>query len=291
MAKLKCFVIMPFAGQFDPVFAMVQQIVGQALPGENIECLWLKDVHAAGKITDDILHNIGDAAFCVADITGNNPNVMWETGYAMALDKPTILIGQSLTTMPFDLQVHRVLPYAIDQLNEFGERLKKSIEQTLARYNIELSYLPKKGKFHPGKNIAVTGSMNADPSRLNHRLPAILEPYLSLENTWFCGSNGLTDDAAIQFLLERDQHVVAIGYNRFDASRRVREWIKEGRLHFLDGSVESIPAGFTGPSSRDVLFALRADLVVLMWDGTSRGTLALIEYFQSKGINLLIGFI
>jgi hypothetical protein len=288
---MKCFVIMPFAEQFDPVFAIVQQTVARTLPSENIECVWLKDVHAAGKITDDILHSIGDASFCVADITGNNPNVMWETGYAMALDKPTILIAQDLAAMPFDLQVHRVLPYAIDHLNELGDRLKKSIEQTLARYDLKPSYFLKQAGYCAEKNIAVTGSMNADPQRLNHRLPGILEPYLSRETTWYCGSNGLTDDLAIRYLLDRDQRVVAIGYNRFDASRRVREWMGEGRLHFLDASVESVPTGFTGPSPRDILFAMRADLVVLMWDGASRGTLELIEYFKSKAKNLLIGFI
>src|ERR1700730_12701180 len=111
---MKCLVLMPFRSDFDSVFACVRAAASGALGSGTIECYWLKDVYAAGRITEDILQGLKDATLCVADLTENKPNVMWETGYAMALGKPTILIGQSVETIPFDLKNHRILEYQID---------------------------------------------------------------------------------------------------------------------------------------------------------------------------------
>src|SRR5207248_2647140 len=85
MTAMQCLVIMPFGEAFDPVFRAVRNTVAGAVPGQPIDCYWLKDVHAAGRITDDIVAGIQKAALCVSDVTRSNPNVMWETGYAMAL--------------------------------------------------------------------------------------------------------------------------------------------------------------------------------------------------------------
>jgi nucleoside 2-deoxyribosyltransferase len=133
---MDCLAIMPFASDFDAVFAIIKVAVSNALPDEKIQCTWLKDTLAAGRITDDILNGIQHSAFCIADVSGNNPNVMWETGYAMALGKPTILIGQSVDALPFDLKIHRVLPYKLAQLDGLADSLAKAVRETLARYEL-----------------------------------------------------------------------------------------------------------------------------------------------------------
>ena len=79
MTAMQCLVIMPFGEAFDPVFRAVRNTVAGAVPGQPIDCYWLKDVHAAGRITDDIVAGIQKAALCVSDVTRSNPNVMWET--------------------------------------------------------------------------------------------------------------------------------------------------------------------------------------------------------------------
>jgi hypothetical protein len=47
----------------------------------------------------------------------------------------------------------------------------------------------------------------------------------------------------------------------------------------------------TGPTERDIFFASRADLVVLFWDGKSKGTARVIDFFQRNMNNVLIGFV
>lgn len=291
MTQMKCFVIMPYQDPFSQVFKAVKEIAIRALLGEAIDCYWLKDIHAAGKITDDIYKGLHEAAFCIADVTGNNPNVMWETGYAMALGKPTILIGQCLESMPFDLKVHRVTTYRLDALGELAEPLSKAIQQTLAQYELKPdSHAPASAK-GTSLVISVTGSMHADRARAQRRIETLLRPYLVPETMWYCGSNGTADESALEYLLANEQRVIAVAYHRYDFSEGARRLVQEGKVQFIDASLESLPKRLAGPSERDIFLCMKSDLVVLFWDGKSQGTETLIRYFEANGKNLLVGFI
>ncbi|MBN1420435.1 MAG: hypothetical protein JXP34_16780 [Planctomycetes bacterium] len=290
---MKCFVIMPFAEAFDTVFEAVKDVATTAVPGTSVECYWLKDIQAAGRITDDILRGLNEAAFCIADVSGHNPNVMWETGYAMALGKPTILIGQDIDALPFDLKSHRVLEYSSGSEGQLCHKLGEAIRQTLSRYELKSSgaaALPE-AKTLEQKTVAVTGTMAANEAVALRRVQQTLTPYLSAGTSWLVGSVGTIDVVATQFLLERNQSVTAVGYHRFDCSPELRGLVTRGSLGFLDASVEPIPKGVAGPNARDTLFCMKSDLVVLFWDGQSVGTKTMVEYFRSQGMATLLGFL
>jgi hypothetical protein len=291
MSNMQCLVIMPFKAEFDPVYQALQATVAAAVPGQPINCYWLKDVYAAGRITDDILDSIHKAALCVADLTNSNPNVMWETGYAMALGKPTVLISQHVETLPFDLKVHRVLPYQQNALEAFVPLLSKAVNQTLARYDLKVSTKAERREHLTTPVIAVTGSNLADPARVHRRVETLLRPYLALQPLWYCGTGGNVDEAVLDYLLKQKQRAIAVGYHRFHFTAKVRQLVEEDKIQYLDASVETIPRGLKGPSARDILFASRADLLVLFWNGESKGTAKLIEFFQSNMNNVLIGYV
>lgn len=290
---MKCFVIMPFAAAFDSVFEVVKDVATSTLADRPFEVFWLKDVQAAGRITDDIVHGLTEAAFCISDLTGHNPNVMWETGYAMALGKPTILIAQDIDSLPFDLKSHRVLTYTPKALDGFRERLEKSICDTLARYQLRstgATHLSAAPRAHE-RTIAVTGTMSANESATCRRIEEILGPFLSENARWLTGSVGNVDIQTIRFLLDRKQRVSAVGYHRFDCAAEVRKLIETRVLNFVDASVEARPKRMTGPTERDVLFCARSDLVILFWDGESKGTRELVRYFQDQGVSTLLAFV
>jgi hypothetical protein len=291
---MKCFVIMPFGEPFDPIYRVVKDVAHRAVQDQDFVCYWLKDVHAAGRITDDILQGLKEATFCIADVTGHNPNVMWETGFAMALGKPTILMGQQLQSLPFDLHSHRVIGYSADDLPECEPRLLKAIQETLSRYELKGSKVaaPPAGSQVKHRTIAVTGTMNANEAVVCQRIPQVLTPYLSPNTNWLVGSVGGVDVAVIQFLLEHKQTVTAVGYNRFDyAMEKLRPPIEDGRLAFLDGSIQPVPKKMTGPSRREILFCIKSDLVILFWDGLSPGTQEMIQYYREQATNHLLVFI
>jgi hypothetical protein len=60
----------------------------------------------SGGILDRIFNQISKADAIIADMTGRNPNVFYEVGYAHALGKVVLLLTQNVDDIPFDLK-HR----------------------------------------------------------------------------------------------------------------------------------------------------------------------------------------
>jgi hypothetical protein len=82
---------------------------------------------------DRMFNQISRADVVVADMTGRNPNVFYEVGYAHALGKVTLLLTQNVDDIPFDLKhrQHTVYSGSIDVLRrELGERLRWAIVES-----------------------------------------------------------------------------------------------------------------------------------------------------------------
>lgn len=290
MPNPKCFVIIPFAAEFDAVYQTVKAAVETAVYGQPIHCYSLKEVCHAGRISDDILASIRESSLCVSDVTGTNPNVMLETGFALALDRPTVLIGRDIENLPFDLKDHRVQPYQRETLDALVPRLQQAIRETIARYDLGGTSGQPDLTSAGGPTIAVTGSMEADSARVRRRCEVLLAPYLGRDALWLVGSAGVTDEAAAEYLVDRNERVVAVGYHRLDLSGGIHSLVQSGEIGFQDGSVEEVPLGIEGASVRDIVFCIRANLVVLLWNGSSAGTEKLMHFFQAQGKSVLLGF-
>jgi hypothetical protein len=131
---VNCFVIMPFDHDFDDVYTAIKVSVAsvQACPHVQIQCSRLDEVRPAGRITNRLLEAIQVATFCVADLSGSKPNVMWEVGYAMALSKPMVIVTQHLADLPFDLKDMQSIQYDRKNLSKtLADRLRKTIIDTL----------------------------------------------------------------------------------------------------------------------------------------------------------------
>ncbi len=61
---------------------------------------------------DDIRTSIESADLIIADLTGKNANVFYEVGICHAIEKPVLLLAQSMDDVPFDLRHRRVLLYS-----------------------------------------------------------------------------------------------------------------------------------------------------------------------------------
>lgn len=106
-----CFVMMPFADPLGAYYASVYQ--------PAIEKAKLKPVRAdaeifgTGKIIDQIWTGINSARVLVAELTGRNPNVLYELGLAHALRKPVVLVSSNEGDVPFDVRHVRVIYYNV----------------------------------------------------------------------------------------------------------------------------------------------------------------------------------
>jgi hypothetical protein len=100
---------MPFKEELNPVLDAIREAVDRA--SEGLRCVRLDDLRHAGRITDDLARAIESAKVCIADLSGMNPNVMWEIGFAMSREKPMILLAQETDNLPFDIRDFRIIRY------------------------------------------------------------------------------------------------------------------------------------------------------------------------------------
>ncbi len=70
------------------------------------------DKPSTSGIMDDVLDMLDRAELVVADVTGHNPNVLYELGIRHSLGKPTIVVTE--TDVPFDIRAYRYHPINID---------------------------------------------------------------------------------------------------------------------------------------------------------------------------------
>lgn len=289
---LKCFVIMPFKAEFDDVYDSIKLAVNNATAGENVSCSRLDEVRAAGVITEDLLAEIRSAAICIADVTDSNPNVMWEMGFAAALQKPTIAISQEGSRLPFDISNIRTLFYDRRKLAAtLRTSLTEATRETLTRYEVRRNSRSVRLPDRTSLNIAVTGSMDVEPNRAIRRLRNLLTPYMDPTTTWYCGTFGTVDELAAEMLFRAGQRVIPVGYGPYDVSEKMLNILEENSATFVDATQEQLPIVAQMPSVRDVLFVSKSDLIVIVWNGQSPGMHKLLSWLQSQKKDHIIGFV
>jgi hypothetical protein len=107
-AKPFAFVLMPFDAKFQDIYKFGIQAVAaeKGVLAERVD-----EQTYSETILERIYRQIENADFVVADMTGRNPNVFYEVGYAHAKDKLVTLLTQSADDIPFDLRHHRHIVY------------------------------------------------------------------------------------------------------------------------------------------------------------------------------------
>lgn len=122
----KIFVVMQFTPPYNELYSDVIVPVCKEL---GLTVVRADETFEPGLIIADITQNIIEAKVIIADITPQNPNVYYEVGYAHALNKPTILIAEKPTQLPFDVSPYRVLFYE----NTIGgkDRVEKGLRKHL----------------------------------------------------------------------------------------------------------------------------------------------------------------
>ena len=106
--KRTCFVMMPFSGEYSKTYAIIQQ----AIVNCGLDCLRQDESPEIGSIIDSIIVNIGNSSVCIADLSGLNPNVVYEMAIAHEKKKPVIPITRDdPSELPFDMAHIRTIQY------------------------------------------------------------------------------------------------------------------------------------------------------------------------------------
>jgi len=128
-AKL-CFVLMPFAEQFRSVY---EDHIRPVVERSGMRCVRADDIHGTGLITTDIWEHINRARFLIADLSGLNPNVLYELGLADAISKKVIVLTRDIHSVPFDVRSRRCVEYEFTPkgATRLEERLAATIDEVI----------------------------------------------------------------------------------------------------------------------------------------------------------------
>ena len=118
-------VMMPFSAEFKPVYDVIEAVCRKV----SHPALRVDDIYGPTRIIDDVFSTIVQSRLVICDLTGKNPNVLYETGLAHARGRDTILITQSTEDIPFDIQQIRSISYYPN--SEGLESLRNKLEQSL----------------------------------------------------------------------------------------------------------------------------------------------------------------
>jgi hypothetical protein len=157
----RCGLVMPISAMGDYTeshWLDVRSILSESLEGVGYEVALVSDADEISVIQKRIVQNLHDNPLVVCDVSGGNPNVMFELGIRLAFDKPTIIVMDNVTKFSFDTQVIEHLRYPRDlrygRINEFKVLLGKKAAATseLAAANDEYSpFLRHFGEFKAAK--------------------------------------------------------------------------------------------------------------------------------------------
>lgn len=93
---------------------ILRHILKPVLDELGYETVRADQMQSAGRITTQVLQSLNDADIVIADLTGENPNVMYELGIRHAIQKPFIHMMEKNNKLPFDIYDVRTVFYRLD---------------------------------------------------------------------------------------------------------------------------------------------------------------------------------
>jgi len=154
-----CFVIMPIADMngydtrhFDRVYS---HIIKPACAKAGFSPVRADEISSSNLIVLDILRRIVECDIAICDLSGRNPNVMYELGLRQAFNKKTVLIKDDKTLSPFDVQAFRYCEYdtslRIDNAFNNISSIEKALKSTYAADESDVNSIVQLLKIQPAQ--------------------------------------------------------------------------------------------------------------------------------------------
>jgi hypothetical protein len=151
------FVLMPFKTEFNDVYDLG---ILPACTSAGAYCERVDKQIFTESILERIYNQIAKADIIVSDMTGQNSNVFYETGYAHALGKRTILLTKTADDIPFDLKHSPHVVYG-DSITGLKSELRRRVKYFIDHPDKKQIVNPQALEFYVnGENIA----RNPNPS-------------------------------------------------------------------------------------------------------------------------------
>ena len=131
-----CGIIMPISAMGDyssSHWSEARRILDQAIEKAGMRPQIVSDSFETEIIQSRIIQNLYNNPVVVCDVSGLNPNVMFELGIRITFKKPVIIVADDRTKLPFDTSVieHQFYPesFHFHKVNEFIDGLSDKIKR------------------------------------------------------------------------------------------------------------------------------------------------------------------
>lgn len=127
----RCFIITPIGNENSNTFrkakGVIESVIKPILIGygfDDVKSAY--EINVSGLINTQIINRIIEDDLVIANLTGNNPNVMYELCLRHVVAKPIIHICEDGTSLPFDIKDNRTIFYKDDMLGvkELEDKMK-----------------------------------------------------------------------------------------------------------------------------------------------------------------------
>lgn len=150
-----CGIIMPIAdmaGYESGHWGRVRIALDEAIKEAGYFPRIVSESEETGVIHGRIVQNLYDDPIVIADVSGRNPNVMFELGMRLAFDKPTIIIKDHRTDYSFDTSIIEHINYRadlrFDDVRLIQERIAAALKANVEKKEKDSSYSPFLKHFH-----------------------------------------------------------------------------------------------------------------------------------------------
>jgi ATP-dependent Clp protease ATP-binding subunit ClpC len=124
------FVLIPHEPEFDGI---LNDVIRPAMAANNIEAIIADDIRTPGAVLSQVWNCIRTAEVIVADISGSNPNVIYELGLCFGLHRfPLILTRDPSNELPFNLRALRFIDY--EDTASGAAKLRKELTEAIAAF-------------------------------------------------------------------------------------------------------------------------------------------------------------
>lgn len=140
----KCFIITPIGNENSEVFRKAKGVIESTIKPILREYGFTDikpayEINVSGMINTQIINRIVNDDLVVANLTGNNPNVMYELCLRHVVAKPIIHICENGTNLPFDIKDSRTIFYENDMLGV--EELKNKLRSFMDNISYTDDYI------------------------------------------------------------------------------------------------------------------------------------------------------